>query len=171
VRVEGSGNVGATNVLRAAGKTAGVLALLLDVAKGIAPVVLGRLLGASPTVLALSAVAVVVGHIHPVFLGFRGGKGVATAAGVGFCLAPLVTLSATAIFFATVAVTRFVSVGSIAAAVSLPVLAHLSSRLDAVGSVGFESQLAFAIIAVMVVGRHRSNIRRLVAGTESRLEK
>lgn len=169
VRIEGSGNVGATNVLRAAGASAAVLALLLDMAKGIAPLLLGRLVGASSGTMAVAGVAAVLGHIYPVFLGFRGGKGVATAAGVSFCLAPLVTLIAVAIFGIIVAITRFVSAGSIAAAISLPLLAHLGTHLDLGSAVGFESRLALAILAVMVVAKHRQNFTRLVSGSESKL--
>ena len=169
VRAEGSGNVGATNVMRAAGPAAGLLALLLDLAKGVAPVVVGTMLGATSTTLAVSAVAVVSGHIFPVFLGFRGGKGVATAAGVGLCLAPSVTFVAMAVFAVVVAITRFVSVGSIVAAISLPTLAHFGASFDAEASVGFESQLALAIIAAMVVVKHRGNLRRLLDGNESKL--
>ena len=171
VRSEGSGNVGATNVLRAAGPKAGVLALILDLLKGVAPLVLGKIAGATPETLAIVAVAVVLGHIYPVFLGFRGGKGVATAAGVGLCLAPLWTGIALAIFGLVVAVTRFVSAGSIAAAIALPVLAHFGSRFEAPAAVGLESQVALAAIALMVVARHRANLSRLFSGTESKLGK
>ena len=131
--------------------------------------VVGTMLGATSTTLAVSAVAVVSGHIFPVFLGFRGGKGVATAAGVGLCLAPSVTFVAVAVFAVVVAITRFVSVGSIVAAISLPTLAHFGASFDAEASVGFESQLALAIIAAMVVVKHRGNLRRLLDGNESKL--
>jgi glycerol-3-phosphate acyltransferase PlsY len=169
VRIEGSGNVGATNVLREAGPKAGVLALILDLLKGVVPLMLGKIAGATPTTLAIIAIAVVLGHIYPVFLGFRGGKGVATAAGVGLCLAPLWTGIALVIFGLVVAVTRFVSAGSIAAAIALPVLAHFGSRFEAPAAVGLESQLALAVIALMVVARHRANLSRLFSGTESKL--
>lgn len=169
VRAVGSGNVGATNVMRTAGQAAGLLALVLDLAKGAAPLVLGRMLDATSATLAIAAVTVVLGHIFSVFLAFRGGKGVATAAGAGLCLAPSVTLVAMAVFGVVVGITRFVSAGSLAAAVSLPLLSHLGSRVGPLPAVGFEIKLAFACIAVIVVIKHRSNLSRLLSGREAKL--
>jgi glycerol-3-phosphate acyltransferase PlsY len=162
VRRVGSGNVGATNVLRSAGKTAGALALLLDAAKGAAAS--GLALGLAPEpvwVPALAAVAAVLGHMHPVWLGFRGGKGVATGLGAFAPLVPGAALWSTALFLVTLAVTRYVSVGSLVGAVSLAVLA---GALGAPGPV----VAAAAFTAALVVLGHRSNLRRLWAGSERR---
>ena len=120
VRTVGSGNAGATNVLRAAGKLPGIAALVLDVAKGVAAVVIARSLAAPPPVVGGCAVAVVLGHVFPVFLGFRGGKGVATAAGALGALAPLALVPAVVVLVAVVAWKRYVSLGSIVAALTFP---------------------------------------------------
>jgi glycerol-3-phosphate acyltransferase PlsY len=162
VRRVGSGNVGATNVLRSAGKTAGVLALLLDAAKGGAASGLALRLVPDPALVpALAAVAAVLGHMYPVWLRFRGGKGVATGLGAFAPLAPSAALAAVALFLITLAATRFVSLGSIVGAASLAALAFV---------LGDSPQVAWAsvFVAGLVVVRHRSNIARLWAGSERR---
>jgi len=163
VRRVGSGNVGATNVLRNAGKAAGLLAFGLDAAKGAAATLLALRLAPGHAVLpALAAVAVVVGHMYPVWLRFQGGKGVATGFGAFAPLAPWPALWAVAAFVLVAALTRYVSLGSIAGAV---VLAALASAL---GASPPAVAVAAAITAALVVFRHRSNLRRLLAGDERR---
>jgi glycerol-3-phosphate acyltransferase PlsY len=162
VRRVGSGNVGATNVLRSAGRAAGALALLLDAAKGAAASGLAQWLAPDTAwVPALAAVAAVLGHMHPVWLRFQGGKGVATGLGAFVPLAPGAALGATVLFLVTLAATRYVSLGSIVGAVSLAVLAGV---LGAPGPVVG----AAAFTATLVVWRHRSNLRRLWQGSERR---
>ncbi|HXY38077.1 MAG TPA: glycerol-3-phosphate 1-O-acyltransferase PlsY [Vicinamibacteria bacterium] len=163
VRRVGSGNVGATNVLRSAGKAAGLLAFLLDAAKGaLATLLAQRLLPGDARIQALAALAVVVGHMYPVWLRFQGGKGVATGLGAFAPLAPWPALWAVVAFVVTAALTRYVSLGSIAGAVVLAVLA------STLGGAPRPVALAAALTAALVVFRHRSNLRRLVAGTERR---
>ena len=163
IRTEGSGNAGATNVLRAHGKALGVAVAALDIAKGAAAVGLVRLATADPRYAAAAGFAAVLGHVFPVFYGFRGGKGVATAVGAFLVLAPLATLVCVGVFVAVVAITRYVSVGSMVAIVLLPPVAgglfHAAAPVVA----------AAAATAVLVVLKHRENLKRLAAGTERRL--
>lgn len=169
VRKLGSGNAGATNVLRAAGRWPALLVLLLDIAKGIVPVRVARALGAPSEVVAAAAFAVIVGHVFPLFFGFRGGKGVATGFGAFVSLLPLPAGAALAIFLAVVATTRYVSVGSILAALSVPVFAVLFARA---GWIAPSPPIALALAsatASVVVLKHLGNLQRLFAGTERRL--
>jgi glycerol-3-phosphate acyltransferase PlsY len=162
VRIAGSGNVGATNVLRTAGAWRGVLVMALDVAKGAAAVlVAGAATGAAP-VVALTGAAAVVGHIYPVWLRFHGGKGVAVAAGVFSILAPAATAIAASLFLVTVWLTRYVSLGSVAATLALPPAAWLAGAPRAV-------VLAAAATGALILFRHRANLRRLYSGTERRM--
>jgi len=162
IRQTGSGGTGATNVSRRAGKTAGVLTLLLDAAKGCAAVLIARVVTGDDWVIAAAAIAALVGHIFPVWLGFRGGKGVATGVGIFAVLAPLALLCAGVIFIAIVVTTRYVSLGSIIAAVLIPVIVWFQS--------GSQSLLTAAILgAALIVFAHRGNIKRLVSGTESQI--
>jgi len=162
VRRVGSGNVGATNVLRSAGRMAGGLALLLDAAKGAAASLLAmKLVPDQELTWALAAVAAVLGHMYPVWLRFQGGKGVATGLGAFAPLAPAAALGATALFLLTLAATRYVSLGSIVGTVSLAALASaLGSPAPVVGAAVFTAGL--------VVLRHRSNLSRLWTGAERR---
>jgi glycerol-3-phosphate acyltransferase PlsY len=169
VRELGSGNAGATNVLRAAGRWPALLVLLLDVAKGILPVRVARALGAPPEVVAAAAFAVVVGHVFPLFFGFRGGKGVATGFGALVALVPLATVSVLAIFAFTVVVTRYVSLGSLVSAVALPFLATLFAKLEWAPALPSSALALACACAGLVVLRHSENLRRLLAGTERRL--
>ena len=162
VRVAGSGNVGAANVLRTAGTWRGVVVMALDVAKGALAVVLASVTNAGVTLTAFAAAAAVVGHIYPVWLRFHGGKGVAVAAGVFAVLTPLATAVAAALFFIIVWATRYVSLGSIAATVALPPAAWLTGEPRAVVA-------AAAGAGALILFRHRGNIRRLRAGTERRM--
>ena len=120
----GSGNLGAANVWRATGATAGVLVALLDIAKGAAGVVVAQRLDGGAAAPAAAGVAAVVGHIYPVWLGFRGGKGVAASCGVFAVLTPLAVLPALAVFFVSVWITKYVSAGSVMASLALPPLAY-----------------------------------------------
>jgi len=162
IRRVGSGNVGAANVYRTTGTTTALAVVTLDVAKGACAVLLARRAGCGLTVQASAGVAAVIGHVYPVWLAFRGGKGVATACGVFAVLAPAATMLAAVAFMATVWWTRFVSLGSVSAAVLLPPLAYVLAAPFAV-------VLAASIAAAIIIGRHRSNLARLQAGTERRL--
>jgi glycerol-3-phosphate acyltransferase PlsY len=163
IRQVGSGNVGATNVMRSAGKAAGVLAFLLDAAKGAAATLLVSHFGPEGALWpSLAATAAVLGHVFPVWLRFRGGKGVATGVGAFFPLAPLAAALSMVVFAVTLAVWRFVSVSSVVAAVSLPILAALFGASLAV-------TLAAAFCVGLIVWKHRPNLERLAAGAERRV--
>ena len=160
VRVAGSGNVGAANVLRTTGLPLGVTVMILDIGKGAASVLTAY--AAAGTVSAAAAgAAAIVGHIYPVWLRFHGGKGVAVAAGVFAVLAPAATIVASAVFFATVGLSRLISLGSMAATVTLPSAAWLTGAPPAVVSAAFGS-------AALILFRHRANMRRILGGTERR---
>jgi len=163
VRRVGSGNVGATNVMRSAGKTAGALAFLLDAAKGGAATYLVRRLDPGDVLIpSLAAIAAVLGHVFPVWLRFRGGKGVATGAGAFFPLAPLASGLSMVVFAAMLAASRYVSVSSIVAATSLPILAKSFGAPLAVW-------LSAAICVLVIVAKHRPNLQRLARGEERRV--
>lgn len=162
VRRVGSGNVGAANVLRAAGLPAAAGVMLLDMGKGCAAVLLARGLGASEAVAAAAGGAAVAGHVFPVWLRFRGGKGVATACGVFWALAPGAAALALAAFAGVVGLTRYVSLGSMAAAVTLPVAVVVHGAAPAVVACA-------AAVAALVLWRHRENMARLHAGRERRI--
>ncbi len=170
IRQVGSGNVGATNAMRAAGKVVGIVALALDIAKGVAPVLVARAMGAPPLVESCAATLAVLGHMYPVWLRFRGGgKGVATAAGALGALAPIAALLAAVVFLVVTALFRYVSLGSIAALVAFPLLVLLlSQRGNAPRDTAF--LVGSALVPAISVWKHRGNIRRLLAGTERRLE-
>ncbi|HTL46425.1 MAG TPA: glycerol-3-phosphate 1-O-acyltransferase PlsY [Vicinamibacterales bacterium] len=162
VRVAGSGNVGAANVLRTSGTSLGVAAMALDISKGAATVLTAHAAAAGLTPTAVAGACAVVGHIYPVWLRFKGGKGVAVAAGAFSILAPLATALAAAVFIVCVSLTRIVSLGSIAATLALPSIAWWSGAPDIVLA-------AAAGCASLILFRHRANIRRIVAGTERRM--
>lgn len=162
VRTVGSGNAGATNVLRASGKGPAAAVLLLDMTKGVLAVVAARWLQATPPVVGAAAVAVVLGHVFPVFLGFRGGKGVATSAGALGALAPAAMLFTLLVFVLVVTWKRYVSLGSVAAAAAFPLLAWAGQRDPSLIA-------ASAAIALVIVIKHRTNLRRLLQGVEPRL--
>lgn len=158
----GSGNIGAANVLRASGVKAGVLVAILDVAKGAAGVAAaGALTGQGP-VPAIAGCAAVVGHVYPVWLRFRGGKGVATACGVFSMLAPLAVPPAMAVFVAAVWATKYISVGSVLATLVLPPIAFATGSPVSVVA-------AACGTALLIVFRHRSNLARVRLGTERRV--
>jgi glycerol-3-phosphate acyltransferase PlsY len=162
VRVAGSGNVGATNVLRTTGAWRGVIVMALDMSKGVAAVGLANLFAGGTALIALSGAAAVVGHIYPVWLRFHGGKGVAVAAGVFTVLSPAAAGAAAVLFLLTAWVTRYVSLASMAATVALPPFAWiLGSPLPVV--------LTAAGTAILILFRHRTNWHRLRSGTERRV--
>ena len=161
VRQVGSGNVGATNVARAVGKWQGVLTLLADAMKGMLPAAIGLTMMLPSAAIAALSAAAFLGHLYPIFLNFRGGKGVATALGALLVIAPLAGLLLVAIFAAVVFPTRLVSLSSIAAAAFAPFALWLFLAPRAIVLLG-------AFFAAMIVWRHRGNIQRLRAGTEPR---
>jgi glycerol-3-phosphate acyltransferase PlsY len=159
IRQIGSGNIGATNVLRTGNRGAAALTLLLDLAKGWAAVVIGQAWGADAALAA--AGCVIIGHMFPVWLGFRGGKGVATALGVLVALAWPVALGAVLVWLATALLLHYSSLAALAAAVAAVILAPFVA--DGATAV------VIAGIALLIILRHHINIRRLIAGTESRI--
>jgi acyl phosphate:glycerol-3-phosphate acyltransferase len=155
LRRVGSGNVGATNVYRTAGLPIAIAVMIADMGKGAAAV----LIAGAGTNAAAAGVAAVVGHIYPIWLRFRGGKGVATASGVFAVLSPFAALVAAAAFLVVVARTRFVSLGSIAATIMLPLIEWSTPGLRAV-------DIGATIVSALILFRHRSNIMRLRSRTE-----
>lgn len=162
LRRAGSGNIGASNVLRTTGVRAAVLAMVLDGVKGTLAVLVAQLLSAGALAAVIAALASVVGHVYPIWLRFRGGKGVATAAGAFAMLAPEALGIASCVFLIAVVATRFISVGSIAGALTLAIVASFSDApgVVAIGATG---------CAVIIIYRHRENLARLAAGTERRI--
>ena len=162
VRVVGSGNVGAANVMRATGVGRAIAVMALDVAKGAAAVAIAQLTSGGAALAAMSGTAAIVGHIYPVWLKFHGGKGVAVAAGVFAVLTPMATAFALVMFVVTVWLTRYVSLGSVAATLALPPAAWLIGAPAGVVSAASGS-------AALILFRHRANLRRLREGTERRI--
>jgi glycerol-3-phosphate acyltransferase PlsY len=158
----GSGNVGAANVYRATGLGFALLVMALDMTKGATSVVLASRLTGGTAAPAAAAVAAVLGHVYPIWMRFRGGKGVATAAGAFAVLVPVATLLASGAFIAAIWMTRYVSLGSLLATASLPALAWVTDAPIPVVVGG-------VIAALVIIERHRGNLARLQAGTERRL--
>jgi len=182
IRETGSGGTGATNVSRRAGKVAGVLTLVLDALKGAAAVLFARMI-LGPTLTGPSdsgaglgsewwiagvAVFVIVGHMFPVWLGFRGGKGVATGVGVFLVLAPLALAGAGVIFLAVVLSTRYVSLASITAASTIPLFVWLQHGLVSPVNGLWPIMSSAILIAALIIFAHRANIQRLARGTETK---
>ena len=162
LRRSGSGNVGATNVLRTSGVPLAVTAMMLDAMKGAVAVLIAQRLTEGPATPVAAGLAAIIGHVYPVWLQFRGGRGVATAAGVFAVLTPLALAIAAVAFVLAVFVTRYISVGSVTAALTLAAAAVIDDPPNAV--------VGGAIVAALViVQRHRANLARLVAGTEPRI--
>jgi glycerol-3-phosphate acyltransferase PlsY len=173
VRETGSGGTGATNVTRRAGKLAGILTLLLDAAKGAAAIGFARWLVSSDFNsdwwLALAALAAITGHVFPVWLGFRGGKGVAIGLGVFLWLAPYAVIIAALVFVCVVWATRYVSLGSICAVVALPFCIWFANAFSP-SSIAFAPLMwAATACGALIVFMHRENITRLWHGTENKL--
>ncbi len=176
IRQVGSGNIGATNVLRSSGKGLGALTFLLDMVKGSSAVGLGALLGAlllpqcpPQNIEALAALIAVLGHMFPIWLKFHGGKGVATGFGVFLVAAPWAALAAIALFAVVLLLSRYVSLASILGSASFPLFAWLFNRMQ-----GRNDQQPFfsaveVTVALLIIAKHHQNIRRLIRGDESRL--
>jgi acyl phosphate:glycerol-3-phosphate acyltransferase len=169
IRRSGSGNIGATNVLRSVGPLAALVVLLLDPLKGVIAVGLPALLGIDPWIISATAIATVLGNTFNIFLGFRGGKGIATSFGVFLVIDPFVTFLAVVLFAVTVLLSRYVSLGSLIAVSAGPLM--LLARLDVDPNVlGAAPRLTTAfVIAALAYFSHRENIVRLRRGTEHRI--
>jgi glycerol-3-phosphate acyltransferase PlsY len=172
IRQHGSRNVGATNVARTAGKLPGILALLLDIGKGWAAVAVTRWITTLPQWpvahqpgfwIALAELVAVVGHMFPIWLGFHGGKGVATATGAFVGMNPLVVLGALIVFAIVLVATRFVSLASILSAASIPLFLYFFAHAP------FWDDVISIVIAILIIAKHHSNIARLAQGTERRM--
>lgn len=161
-RTQGSGNPGATNVLRLGGKKAAIITLIGDLLKGLLPVIIAGSVTDQPWILALTAVAAFLGHLYPVFFGFKGGKGVATAIGAIIGLSPAIAGLLFVTWTAVAVISRYSSLSALVGAALAPVYAWW---------LGLPGQIVLAIvlIAVMLFWRHRENISRLLAGTESKI--
>jgi glycerol-3-phosphate acyltransferase PlsY len=163
IRTTGSGNIGATNVYRTLGKKVGVLTLAGDCLKGLIPVLAMKFLGFPDLWIALAGLAAFLGHVYPVFLGFKGGKGVATALGVFLGISPLAVLLSLVIFLLVVWKWRYVSLASITAAAVVPVFIIVIEHKSI-------PTLLAVIVASIVIQKHRDNIERLKAGTENKFK-
>lgn len=167
IRAVGSGNIGATNVLRATGRSAALLTLALDTAKGYLAVFgTGYFTHQDRHFVALAAGAVLLGHVFPIYLKFKGGKGAATGMGVFLYLATLPVLGSMMIFLVVVVIWRFVSLGSILGTAAFPILYFL---MDYRQEPSFWTLLAAVFCSCLVIFRHKDNIKRLAAGTENKL--
>jgi len=160
IRSFGSGNIGATNVFRKSRLT-GILTFLFDAGKGALAVAITGWLGVSPVWMAIAAVSAIVGHIFPIWLKFKGGKGVATGCGAFLVLSPIAVLSTLGLFVLVAVITRYVSAASIAATAMYPVWAYIYGETSAI-------LIWAAVGALLIVARHHQNIRRLFSGTESK---
>ncbi len=173
IRSSGSGNIGATNVARSGAPGLGIMTLILDAAKGFAAVMLAITLaarfpageGRAYLLAAIAAVCAILGHIFPVWLRFRGGKGVATGVGGFLALAPKAVLVVLVIFAAVVLVFRYVSLGSIIATAAFPLFAYAFNMYHSPGVLA-----VMCAAALLIIAKHHQNIRRLLAGTEHRFE-
>lgn len=174
VRDAGSGGTGATNVTRRAGKGAGLLTLALDAGKGALVALLARWLVAPDFGInwwvALASIAVVAGHVFPVWLKFRGGKGVATGLGVFLSLTPAAVAPAAVVFLLVVWATRYVSLGSITATATLPLFVWLLSDGENPGAIVAPVRAVAIVGGALIIFMHRANIGRLLNGTESKLK-
>jgi len=163
IRTQGSGNIGATNVYRTLGRKVGILTLVGDCLKGLIPVLAAKWLGLPDLWVAAVGLAAFLGHIFPVFLRFKGGKGVATALGVFLGASPLAVLAALGVFIVVLVSWRYVSLASITAAAAMPALAALIDKKPMIVAMAL-------IIAAIVIIKHHQNISRLRNGTESRFK-
>jgi len=169
IRQFGSGNIGATNVLRTLGIVPATVVFIGDTLKGLGAVLIARsLLSDYPMVIVLAGLAAIAGHSASVFLGFKGGKGVATSLGVIIGITPLVACTAFGLWVIIVAVTRYVSIASIIASISAPVMMWFSKKLFG-RPTPIEYTIFAAAAAVLILIRHKSNISRLISGTEPRI--
>ena len=161
-RTYGSGNPGATNVLRSGNKKAALMTLIGDALKGSVAVIAAQQAGLSETLIALVALAVFLGHLYPIFLKFKGGKGVATAAGVLLALDPIIGLATLGVWLLVAYVSRYSSLAALCAAAAAPVVSALTH--------GASSQtLVVGLLGMALIGKHWQNIQRLLAGQESKI--
>lgn len=177
IRKHGSGNIGATNINRVLGKKWGVVCFVLDFIKGLLPVLAVRIMisekifsGASDAALVVAAFGTVAGHVWTIFLGFKGGKGIATSAGALLAIAPFSVLASGILWFLVFQTSRYVSLASVVSALSLPLFAYVLSRMK----LGDSSHWTMALLgglALITIIRHRSNIKRLCLGTELKFDK
>ncbi|MGA2090686.1 MAG: glycerol-3-phosphate 1-O-acyltransferase PlsY [Endomicrobiales bacterium] len=162
IRQHGSGNPGATNVFRVLGPVPGIVTFVLDALKGFVPVAIAVHMAGNELSALIAGLCAILGHMYTLFLGFKGGKGVATSAGVFGALLPGPTALALATFAIVFALFRYVSLGSIAAALVLPLCAWYVDSFSI-------KTLCAALVAVIIIYKHRSNIRRLIDGTENKI--
>jgi glycerol-3-phosphate acyltransferase PlsY len=162
VQKAGSGNIGATNVMRTMGVTPGALVLILDTLKGAFPVWVAQAYSGDPLIIMLCGLAAIIGHTFPIYLGFKGGKGVATGGGVLLGLAPDMFVFGIVLFLVVVGLTRFVSAGSVLAAVTVFILFILLGK-------PLPYTVLVGLAALLIIVRHIPNIKRLIAGTEHRI--
>ena len=163
IRETGSGNIGATNVYRTLGRKVGIMTLVGDCLKGLIPVLIAKQLGLHEAWIAATGLAAFLGHIYTIFLGFKGGKGVATALGVFLGVSPLSVLVALGVFILVLAKWRYVSLASITAAAAMPLVVALLEPKKLLIAMSLA-------IAALVIYKHRENIRRLRSGTESKFK-
>ncbi len=163
IRTTGSGNIGATNVYRTLGRKVGIITLVCDCLKGLIPILAARWLALPDVWVAAAGLAAFFGHVYTVFLGFKGGKGVATALGVFLGISPLAVLIALAIFAVVLMKWRYISLASISAAAAMPVLVAIADRRPLM-------VVMTLLIAAQVILKHRDNIARLRAGNENRFK-
>lgn len=169
IRTAGSGNIGATNALRAFGTTVGVIILLLDMLKGFGTVMLAKaVLGSDAGWIAASGLAAILGHIFTIFLRFKGGKGVATAGGVFLALAPLALLMTLLSFIVITAITRYVSLGSILGALGFGIMVIMQQLM--LVKPDYPLMVMSVAVVLMIILKHKDNIRRLLQGTENKIE-
>ena len=162
IRQYGSGNVGATNALRVLGKGPGIAVFVADVLKGVVGVYLAKAFLTDPWLIVVASLAVIIGHSYAIFLSFKGGRGVATGAGIILSLSPRVLLLALVLFVIIVVTTKYVSLGSITAAFSIPILMLFFGEPAPIKLLGLTA-------ALFVIYRHKPNIKRLLNGTESKI--
>lgn len=162
LRLVGSGNTGATNAMRVLGLKVGIPVMILDIGKGVAAVVIARGLSSEDIVPVLAAAAAVAGHMYPLFLGFKGGKGVATGAGTMLALVPAIGLAAFVLWLTVSLATRYVSIGSVVTAIAYPAMCLATGQ-------PWPITLYALVAGLWVIWRHRTNIARLRAGTEHRI--
>jgi acyl phosphate:glycerol-3-phosphate acyltransferase len=162
IRKEGSGNIGSTNVSRILGKRTGIIVQVLDIAKGIVPVALGQLWNLDPVWIVAAGIITICGHNWTIFLGFKGGKGVNTSLGVALGIMPIPAIICFAVWIAVVSIWKYISLGSIAAAITFPILAFIFPYPNI-------SRILTIIVALFIIIRHKSNIERLLKGEEPKI--
>jgi glycerol-3-phosphate acyltransferase PlsY len=167
LRQVGSGNPGATNLYRSCGPVLGIIGLSLDVAKGAIPVLVFPLIFSPAYIVYAAGAAAVIGHMYTIFLGFKGGKGVATAAGVMLAISWQISLIALGIFLLVVIIFRFISLGSISAAVSI-IISSILLPLFRVGGYDWALSIFCGVFGVLIIIAHRKNIKRLLKGEENK---